>query len=160
MALCSFPESWNGLVMVVSNFIFGSNILQYDNVIDVILNEENHRKTSGGSTSGSALNTKSRGRMTERGNNLRNRGKSRGKSKRRRSQSRGPNDCWYCGKSSGGSTSGSALNAQSRGKMNKRGNNSKNCGKIKRKVKGEEVSIERINDCWYCGKIGHKKRDC
>ena len=65
--------------MVVSNFIFGSNILKFDDVIDVILSEETHRKTLGGSTSRSALNAKRRGRMTERGNNSRNFGKSRGK---------------------------------------------------------------------------------
>ena len=30
---CSFPESWNGLVMVVSNSIFGSNTQNFDDVI-------------------------------------------------------------------------------------------------------------------------------
>ena len=48
-----------------------------------------HRKSLGGSTSRSSLNAQSRGRMTERGSNSRNRGKSRGKSKGRRSQLRG-----------------------------------------------------------------------
>ncbi|MDF3681009.1 hypothetical protein P3S38_28955, partial [Enterobacter hormaechei] len=98
LILCSLPKSWNGLVMAVSNFVFGSNTPKYDDVIGVILSEETCRKTSGGSTSGSALNTQRRGRMTKRGNNSRNRGKSRGKSKGRRSQSRGPNDYWYYGK--------------------------------------------------------------
>ena len=75
-----------------------SSILKYDDVIGVILTKETRRKSSGGSTLGSALNAQSSCKMTERGSNSRNREKSRGKSKGRRSQSRGPNDCWYCGK--------------------------------------------------------------
>ena len=69
LILCSLPESWNGLVMAVSNYVPGSGTLKYDDVISVILSEENHRKSSGGSTSGSALNAQSRGRMNERGSN-------------------------------------------------------------------------------------------
>ena len=46
-------------------------------MIDVILSEETHRKTSGGSTLGSALNAQSRGRTNERGNNSGNCGKSK-----------------------------------------------------------------------------------
>ena len=98
MILCSLPESWNGLVMAVSNSVSRSSTLKYDDVISVILSEETHRKSSGGSTVGSALNAQSKGRTTERGNNSRNCGKSRGKSKGRRSQSKGPNDYWYYGK--------------------------------------------------------------
>ena len=98
LILCSLPESWNGLVMAMSNSIPGSGTLKYDDVIGVILSEETCRKSSGGSRSRSALNAQSRGRATERGSNSKNHGKSRGKSKGRRSQSRGPNDCWYCGK--------------------------------------------------------------
>ena len=64
-------------------------IVKFDDVIGVILSEETHRKTPGGSTLGSSLNAQSRGRMTKRGSNSRNRGKSRGKSNGRRSQSRG-----------------------------------------------------------------------
>ena len=56
LILCPLPESWNCLVMVVSNSIYRSNTLRYDDVISVILREETHRKTSSGSTSGSALN--------------------------------------------------------------------------------------------------------
>ena len=82
----------------MSNSIFGSNTLKFDDMISVILSEETCRKTSGGSTSGSALNAQSRGRTNERGSNFGNHGKSRGKSKGRRSQLRGPNDYWYCGK--------------------------------------------------------------
>ena len=70
--------------MAVSNSIFGSNTLKFDNVIGINLSEETHRKTSGGSTSGSSLNAQSRGRMINEGNNFRNFGKSRGKSKMKR----------------------------------------------------------------------------
>ena len=84
--------------MAVSNFVPGFGTLKYDDVIGVILSEETRRKSSGGSTSRSALNAQSRGKTNERGSNSGNCGKSRGKSKGRRSQSRGPNDCWYCGK--------------------------------------------------------------
>ena len=61
--------------MAVSNSVFGSNTLKFYDVIGVILSEETHRKSSGGSTSGSALNAQSRGRMIEKGNNSRNLGK-------------------------------------------------------------------------------------
>ena len=61
--------------MVVSNYVSRSNTLKYDNVIGVILTEKNRRKTSGGSTSRSALNAQRRGRMTKRGNNTINHGK-------------------------------------------------------------------------------------
>ena len=98
MILCSLLESWNGLVMAVSNSIPGSGPLKYDDAIGVILSKETHKKSLGGSTLGSALNAQSRGRMTKRGNNSENCGKSRGKSKGRRSQSRGLNDYWYYGK--------------------------------------------------------------
>ena len=56
LILCSLLESQNGMVMVVSNSISGSNTLKYDGVINVILSEETHRKTLGGSTSRSSLN--------------------------------------------------------------------------------------------------------
>ena len=84
--------------MAMSNSISRSNNLKFDNVISVILSEETHKKTLGGSTLGSSLNAQSKGRMTKRGNNSRNRRKSRRKSKGKRSQSRAPRDCWYCGK--------------------------------------------------------------
>ena len=48
--------------MAMSNSIFGSNTLKYDDVIGVILSEETRRKTSGGST-GSALNVQIKGIM-------------------------------------------------------------------------------------------------
>ena len=41
LILCSLPESWNGLVMAVSNSILGYSTLKYDDLISVILSEEN-----------------------------------------------------------------------------------------------------------------------
>jgi hypothetical protein len=38
--LSSLPENWNGLVMVVSNSVYGSNTLKFDDVVGVILREE------------------------------------------------------------------------------------------------------------------------
>ena len=63
-------------------------------------------------------------------------------------------------KTSSGSTSGSALNAQSRGRTNERGNNSGNHGKSKGNPKEKKSQLRGPKDCWYCGKIGHKKKDC
>jgi hypothetical protein len=40
LILCSFPESWNDLVIAVSNFVSGSNTLKFDDVFGVILSEE------------------------------------------------------------------------------------------------------------------------
>jgi hypothetical protein len=40
LILCSLPESWNGLVMAVSNFVSGSNTLKFYDVVGVILSEE------------------------------------------------------------------------------------------------------------------------
>ena len=84
--------------MVLSYSISRSSIIKYDNVIDVILSEETHRKTSSGSTLEISLSAQRRAKTTERGSNSKNHGKSRGKSKGKRSQSRGPRDCWYYGK--------------------------------------------------------------
>jgi hypothetical protein len=40
LILCSLPESWNNLVMVVSNSVSGSNTLKFNDVVGVILSEE------------------------------------------------------------------------------------------------------------------------
>ena len=48
--------------MAVSNFVSRSNTLKFDDVIGVIVGEETHRKTSGGSMSGNSLNAQSKGR--------------------------------------------------------------------------------------------------
>ena len=42
--LCSLPESWNSLVMDVSNFVPSSNTLKFDDVVGVILSEEMQKK--------------------------------------------------------------------------------------------------------------------
>ena len=76
----------------MSNYVSRSHTLKYDGVIIVILSEETHRKTSGGSTLGSSLNAQSRDRTTKRGSNSINHGKSRRKPTGMRSQSRGIND--------------------------------------------------------------------
>ena len=38
--LCSLPESWNGLVMAISNSVSGSSTLMFDDVFGAILSEE------------------------------------------------------------------------------------------------------------------------
>jgi len=38
--MCSFPKSWNGLVMAISNFVSGSSTLKFDDVVNSILSEE------------------------------------------------------------------------------------------------------------------------
>jgi hypothetical protein len=40
LILCSLPERWNGLVMAVSYYIFGSSTLKFDDVIGVFLSKE------------------------------------------------------------------------------------------------------------------------
>ena len=38
--LCSLPESWNGLVMAISNSVSGTSTLKFDYVVGAILCEE------------------------------------------------------------------------------------------------------------------------
>ena len=45
LSLCSLPKSWTGLIMTISNSISGSNTLKFNDVINVIMSEETHRKT-------------------------------------------------------------------------------------------------------------------
>ena len=40
LILCSLPESWNSLVIVVSNYVPSSNTLKFDDVVGVILSKE------------------------------------------------------------------------------------------------------------------------
>ena len=74
LILGSLPESWNDLVMDVSNSIFGSRTLKFDDVIGVILSEEMRRKSIG-ETSGNDLTTENRGRQRDIGKSLGNHGK-------------------------------------------------------------------------------------
>jgi len=74
--LCSLRESWNGLVMAISNSVSRSSTLKFDDVVGAILSEEMCRKISG-ETSRNALNEESRGRKMERGKSSGYRSKSR-----------------------------------------------------------------------------------
>jgi len=38
--LCALLESWNGLVMAISKFVYGSSTLKFDDVVGAILSEE------------------------------------------------------------------------------------------------------------------------
>ena len=75
LILCSLPESWNGLVMAVSNSVSRSITLKFDDVVSGILSEEMRRKSTG-ETSGNALTVENRGRQKERGKSSGNREKS------------------------------------------------------------------------------------
>eukprot|EP00253_Pinus_taeda_P004888 PITA_04888 len=74
--LCSFPESWNGLVMAISNSVSGSSTLKFDDVVGAILSKEMGWKSSS-ETLGNALSAESRGRKMERGKSLGYHSKSR-----------------------------------------------------------------------------------
>ena len=94
LILCSLPESWNSLVMAVSNSVPSSNTLKFDDVVGVIVSEEIGRKRKG-ETSGNALTMESRGRQKERGRSPGNHDKyKKGKPKSRF----GKVECWNCGK--------------------------------------------------------------
>jgi len=81
--LCSLPESWNGLVMAISNSVSGSSTLKFDDVIGAILSDEMQQK-SFGETLGNALSVESRGRKMEIGKSSGYHSKSRkGRSKSR-----------------------------------------------------------------------------
>ena len=84
--------------MTVSNSI-GKEKLKYNDIRDLIMAEEIHRKDAGESLgSGSALNLETRGRGNNRNSN-RGRSKSRN-SNQNRSKSRSGQQvqCWNCGK--------------------------------------------------------------
>jgi hypothetical protein len=94
LIMCSFPENRNGLVMVVSNFVAGSNTLKFYDVVGVILSEEMQQKITC-ETSGNSLTVEKRGRQNDRGKGSRNHGNSR----KGRSKSRlGKIECWNFGK--------------------------------------------------------------
>jgi len=92
--LSSLPESWSATVTAVSSSSRDSK-LKLDDIRDLILSEDIRRRESSES-SGSALNTESRGRTSQRGQSY-----GRGRSKpRRRSQSKNRKEiiCWNCDK--------------------------------------------------------------
>ena len=62
LILCSFLERWNNLVMVVINFVPGSDTLKFDDVVGVILSEKMRRKNTC-ETSGNVLTMESKGRQ-------------------------------------------------------------------------------------------------
>ena len=98
IVLTSLPNSWEAMRMVVSNSI-GKEKLKYNDIRDLILTEEIHRRDAGEtSRSGSALNLETRGRGNDRNSN-RGRSKFRN-SNRNRSKSRSGQQvqCWNCGK--------------------------------------------------------------
>jgi transposase InsO family protein len=90
--LSSLPESWGGTVTAVSASA-GKGKLKFDDVRDLIVSEEIRRRESG-STSGSALNTGSRGRSESRQRSNRGRSKSKGKDKSTKDKSK--IKCWNC----------------------------------------------------------------
>ena len=78
--LSSLPDSWAAIVTAVSSSA-RDNKLKLSDIRDLILSEDVRRRDSGESSSyasSSALNTESRGRTTQKGQNGRGRSKSRG----------------------------------------------------------------------------------
>ena len=128
LILCSLPESWNSLVMVVSNYVPSSNTLKFDDVVGVILSKEMRRKTIG-ETSSNALTMESRGRQKERGRSPGIRGKSKkGKSKSRFRKI----ECWNCGK---------------------KGHLKKDCRAPKKKGERQQETTQEANSTVMCYKM-------
>ncbi|CAA7026607.1 unnamed protein product [Microthlaspi erraticum] len=93
LLLSSLPESWDTLVVTLSNSA-PEEKLTMDTVSDSLLNEETRRKERGSSTMSEANVIDRRGRDETRGRNrTRDRDQSRGRSK-----SRPRVTCYYCGK--------------------------------------------------------------
>ena len=83
LILSGLPDSWEGLVMAVSNSSATGKLI-FDDVVGVLLSEEARRKSSGATeSSGSALNISNRGRQKKDG-------RFRSDSKSRSSRSRAP----------------------------------------------------------------------
>ncbi|XXG39183.1 hypothetical protein AAC387_Pa01g0207 [Persea americana] len=94
LVLSSLPDSWEGLVIAVSNSL-GTEKLKHENVVSTILSEESRRKCSGVVFT-FAMNVEDRGRNSNRGN------KGRGRSQSRKGKLKTPyrkgDGCWNCGK--------------------------------------------------------------
>lgn len=97
LILSSLPESWNSVVMAVSNSVSGSNTLKFDDVVGVILSEEMRRKSEDETPTGNAFivdDRDDRGRSRERGRNTNDHDRSQARSKSRSRET----GCWFCGK--------------------------------------------------------------
>lgn len=94
LLLCSLPNSWEGVVLVVSTSVATKNKLKFDDVVATLPNKDMRRKNQETSF-GEALTTVSRGRPRNKGkDNTRRRSKYV-----KRSKSRGRiDDCRFCGK--------------------------------------------------------------
>ena len=95
IVLVSLPNSWKAVRMSVSNFA-GNSKLSYEDVKNLILNEEVCRRDAGEAfCSGVALNLETRGRGQDR-----NSGQGRSNSRKGRSKFRFGQqlECWNCGK--------------------------------------------------------------
>jgi hypothetical protein len=94
LILCSLPENWNGLDIVVSNSISSSNTLKFDDVVGAILGEEMRQKITG-ETLGNVLNMENKGRQTDKG---RGSGNCRNSRKGISKYKFGKVKCWNCGR--------------------------------------------------------------
>ena len=82
------------MVIVVSNYVSGSNTIKFDDVFGVIFSEEMRQKNTC-DTLGNVLNMENKGRQKDRGKGSRNRGNYRkGRSKSRLQKI----ECWNYGK--------------------------------------------------------------
>ena len=97
IVLASLPNSWVAMRMAVSNFARKSK-LKYDDIQDLILSKEVHRRDAGISNAqDQALVMENRGR--NRGRRLDDRAKSNDRSQSRgRSQFKEMRECFHCGK--------------------------------------------------------------
>ena len=96
LLLCSLPNRWDGLVIVVSTSASSTKKLVFDEVSATLLSKDLRRKNdepSSGNTL-TMVSTKNRGRSQYRDRNNYNQRSQSG----RRSQSRRQNGCYFCGK--------------------------------------------------------------
>lgn len=64
--LCSLPHSWEGVVMAISNSVYGKkgSVLKFDDVVRTLFVEDMRRKNQG-TSSGDTLMARNRGRSQE-----------------------------------------------------------------------------------------------